>query len=275
MPPEIWIAPPFRRSLQSAGLETFDDVMNATSGTKLRAVATRENWRFDLPAVEDRPRGAYLKKHRVPKWSLRLRSWLRLAPRISDGRQEAENIAALERDGIPAMRLIAFGERLTAAGRLDSFVLTEALEGFTQLDHYLRRRFAPRSASPGPRDRSLSQLIDRVADVARRFHACGYNHRDLYCCHFFIREAEPDEFCVRLIDLQRVQQRRWFRRRWIVKDLAQLSYSAPIERLGPTQRMAFIKRYLGVRKLGPADKRLIRSVLAKHDRMQRRLGPHP
>ncbi len=77
---------------------------------------------------------------------------------------------------------------------------------------------------------------------------------------------------IRLIDLQRVERRRWFRRRWIVKDLAQLAWSAPQSCIKNTRKMAFMLAYLGVKKLRPADKRLIRAVLAKQRRMERRLG---
>ena len=123
-----------------------------------------------------------------------------------------------------------------------------------------------------PRDHNLDRLIRQLALVVRQFHAAGYNHRDLYCCHFFVKEPVRGRFEVRLIDLQRVQRRRLFRRRWIVKDLAQLAYSAPADQIKCTHKMAFIRHYLGVRKLTAADKRLIRQVLAKQQRMQRRLG---
>ena len=111
-----------------------------------------------------------------------------------------------------------------------------------------------------------------MADVASRFHRQGYNHRDLYCCHFFIREPRPGDFDVRLIDLQRVQHRARWRRRWIVKDLAQLAYSAPRERVSRTSRMAFIKAYLGVSKLTTKHKRLIRRVLLKKWLMEWKQG---
>jgi len=111
--------------------------------------------------------------------------------------------------------------------------------------------------------------------VARKFHALGYNHRDFYCCHFFIREPRPGDFEVNLIDLQRVEHRRRLRRRWLIKDLAQMSYSSPCDQISQTDQMAFIKQYLGVTKLRPAEKRFIRAVLAKRRRMLRNLGPHP
>ncbi|HEX4129905.1 MAG TPA: lipopolysaccharide kinase InaA family protein [Pirellulales bacterium] len=264
----LWIAPGDDVALARAGLGSFDDFMQHTPGRMLRAVESRENWRLDLSHADGRPRGAFLKKHRVRGWLARMRR--------SDGRVEAENIRALEHDRIATMRLIAYGQRLGNDGQLESFVLTEELAGFTQLDHYLRQRFVPRNPSDARRQHGeLRTLLARVAALARRFHDHGYNHRDFYCCHFFIRESSSGEFQVHLIDLQRAQRRRWLRGRWIVKDLAQLSYSAPRERIGRSERLAFIKQYLGVQRLGPRDKRLIRRVLAKHARMERRLGPHP
>ncbi len=126
------------------------------------------------------------------------------------------------------MKLIAYGEKLHADGLLESFVLTEELVGFTQLDHFLAKRFAPRDRSHVTRrDHDLLHLLREVAAVANKFHRLGYNHRDLYCCHFFIKEPRPGEFKVNLIDLQRVEHRRHLRGRWLVKDLAQLAYSAP------------------------------------------------
>ena len=111
-----------------------------------------------------------------------------------------------------------------------------------------------------------------MAEIARRFHAAGYNHRDFYTCHFLVKEPSPGQFDVRLIDLQRVQRRRWFRRRWIVKDLAQLAYSAPRDRIGPKEWIAWMRHYLGTPKLRRGDKRLIRAVAARVKRMRRRLG---
>lgn len=274
-PPDIWIDDDYASSLSAVGLVDFDSFMETERGRCLRALDDRENWRLDLPHPAG-PRGAYLKKHHVRSWRWWLRARLGRPARRSPGRVEARNIDRLARSGVAAMRLVAFGDRLHADGLLESFVLTEELAGYAQLDHFLRERFAERDgSSSAKRDEDLSRLLEAVADVAARFHGAGFNHRDLYCCHFFVQEEERGRFDIRLIDLQRVERRRWFRWRWVVKDLAQLAYSAPRERIGATARMAFIKRYLGVRKLRPSDKRLIRAVLAKQMQMEHRLGPHP
>jgi heptose I phosphotransferase len=270
----MWIDRHYRPQLESAGLANFEALMATSAGRLLRALPDRENWRLDLAHPGSTHRGAYLKKHHVRTTATRLRGRWGAGPGDTPGRVEARNVARLARGGIAAMRLIAFGEKLHHDGLLESFVLTEELVGYQQLDHFLRQRFAARRDG-GPRDRDLRRLIGEVAAVAARFHQMGYNHRDLYCCHFFIKENSPGEFHVNLIDLQRVQHRRRFRQRWLVKDLAQLSYSAPRDRIRCTDKMAFAKRYFGVSKLGPREKRLIRRILGKQQQMEQRLGPHP
>jgi len=270
---KMWLDRRFRSELDRAGLDEFEAVMASSDGNCLRVLEDRENWHLRLHDAHRRPHGAYLKKHHIRTWRSRLRAKLGLGPADSAGRVEAENLGSLETRGIKVMNLIAYGEKLHADGLMESFVLTEELEGYVELHDFIRSRFAAVADGRSPhRDRELERLIHEVAKIARRFHAAGYNHRDFYCCHFFVREPVPGEFDIKLIDLQRVQHRRRFRRRWIVKDLAQLAWSAPSDRITCTHRMAFIRHYLGVGKLSAADKRLIREILAKHQLMQRRLG---
>ena len=261
---QMWIDPEYRATLEHCGLASFDRMMNTVDGKLLRRLADRENWRLDLRLPEGGTRGAYLKKHHIRTPRTRVRALAHAGGGMTAGRMEAQNIARLARSGIAAMKLIAYGEKLHADGLLESFVLTEELQGYTQLDHFLERRFPPlRGDRATPRDPHLMTLIAEVASVAAKFHRLGYNHRDLYCCHFFIKETEPGEFKVNLIDLQRVEYRRHFRSRWLVKDLGQLAYSAQTDRITRTHKMAFIKRYLGVQRLRPCDKRFIRKILAK------------
>ncbi|MBX7167271.1 MAG: hypothetical protein K1X74_13155 [Pirellulales bacterium] len=272
----MWIDRDYQELLAANGLASFQAMMNTARGTQLRALRDRENWRLELHAAHAATQGAYLKKHHIRTASTWARARVGLGPRASAGRIEAENVARLQRGGIAAMRLLAYGEQLHENGRFESFVLTEELQGCEQLDHFLRRRFPARPADcPRRRIDDLDRLIEMVADVTARFHLLGYNHRDLYCCHFFIRETDPGEFAVHLIDLQRVEHRRFRRQRWVIKDLAQLAYSAPRDRVSCTQRLAFIKRYLGTTRLQPRHKRFIRRILAKQHRMERSEGLHP
>ncbi len=271
----MWIDERFREQLDTDGLNRFQRVMDTLDGDCMRALKDRENWRLRLGGQT-----VYLKKHHIRTWASRLRAKLRLGPGETAARTEARNVRRLAGDGVEAMTLMAFGERLGADGLLQSFLLTEDLRGYVQLDHFIAQRFPRRElhrTMPRQPDvtRDMKALMAEVARVARRFHAAGYNHRDLYCCHFFINEPQPGRFLVRLIDLQRVQHRRRLRRRWIVKDLAQLAYSAPREQVKCTHKMAFVHAYLGVRKLRPSHKRLIRTVLAKQLLMELKQGIIP
>lgn len=267
----LWIASEWVERLTAIGLGSFRALMDGASGVRLRQVAERENWRLELPTASGVVT-AYLKKHRSRSWRLRWRSLFGAAPAHSPGRVEAENIARLTELGIPTMRPIAYGEERHADGLVESLVMTEELRGYVPLDDVLRARFS--SSQDGGR-RGLRRLLAAVAHVATRFHASGFNHRDFYGCHFFIHESAAGRFDVRLIDLQRVQRRRWLRRRWIVKDLAQLAYSTPRDAVRTTDAIFLFKHYLGVRKLRPEDKRLWRRVLARMRGMERRLGGRP
>ena len=270
---DAWIDGDFQGDLRRAGLDNVETVMASRQGRCMRVLKDRENWQLELSRRAGGFRGVFLKKHHVRTWHSRIRAMFGLAPGQTAGRVEAENVGRLAAIGIASMRVAAWGERLHSDGRLESYLMTEELEGYRPLEQFLAERFGQAEAHSGAtRDRDLGRLIRLVADTARRFHRSGYNHRDFYCCHFFIRELSTGRFDVRLIDLQRVQHRVRFRRRWLVKDLAQLSYSASRRQIKCTQRMAFIRRYLGVKKLRPRHKRLIRRVLAKQRLMEWKLG---
>ena len=92
-----------------------------------------------------------------------------------------------------------------------------------------------------------------AADIARRLHAGGLVHKDLYLCHLFVPKGNYD---VTLIDLARVTRSR--SRRLRVKDLAALLHSAK-DLCTRTQLWRGLRRYGG-------DKRLARSVIRKERR---------
>jgi heptose I phosphotransferase len=72
---------------------------------------------------------------------------------------------------------------------------------------------------------------------------------------------------LRVIDLGRVGFAENLSRRWILKDLAQLDFSA--RRLSCADRLRFLRIYLR-RPFCPADRRLVRMI----DRKSRRIAAH-
>lgn len=105
-----------------------------------------------------------------------------------------------------------------------------------------------------------------LADFVARLHGQNLIHRDLNAAHLFgddPRRGGP----LALLDVERVFRPRWRRRRWIVKDLASLFASRPIE-LPPLTGLRFLRRYLGeplYRHRG-----LLRAIAAKAARVRAR-----
>ena len=186
---------------------------------------------------------------------------------------EAVNVGRMTAAGIRVMDVVAYGEAFHGDGRVESFLLTEELSGYDELQVFLRKRFAPRASTA-----ALAAIATWSESSPTWPRSCGVSTAPATITAICIAATSspanpaPGRFEIRMIDLQRVQHRRLLRRRWIVKDLAQLAWSTPRDRIKCTQKLAFIRRYLGVAKLRPCDKRLIREVLAKQQTMERRLG---
>src|SRR5262245_9045849 len=121
-----------------------------------------------------------------------------------------------------------------------------------------RRRNARRDAA---HDRLAERraIIAHVARITRRMHDSGLHHQDFYLNHLLCRGARP-ELDIRVIDLGRARHRSRLSRRWIIKDLAQLDFSA--RKLSCSDRLRFLRLYLG-RPFQPADRWLIRQVMLK------------
>jgi heptose I phosphotransferase len=114
-------------------------------------------------------------------------------------------------------------KNLLNPARLQSMILTDELTGTVSLEDYC----ADWSLHPPPSALRL-QLVVLLADIARRMHGAGINHRDFYLCHFhLVRDSlAGGPLRCHLIDLHRAQLRRQIPRRWRVKDLAGLYFSA-------------------------------------------------
>ena len=131
--------------------------------------------------------------------------------------------------------------------RQKSFIVTEDLIDTISLEDLC----AQWPAHP-PSFRLKKALIEKVADISRRLHSNGVNHRDFYICHFLlhipdgIAGIDPDNLNLFLIDLHRSQIREKTPKRWLIKDIAGLWFSA--FDIGLTQRdiYRFIRIYTGL-----------------------------
>lgn len=244
--------------LAQAGFVTFDDFMNFSGGTLICRKRGRSVVSFEIG-----DRTFYLKRnsfHRGEFWKTLSR--FRWPPRSA--RQEWLSILAVRDAGIPTVPPVAMGEQLVCGVEKASFTLTEALYDAEPLDQIIRQKFSGEISLP-LRQEKLA-LIQRVAEITRRLHSSGMYHQDLYLGHFLLGREDK----LYLIDLQRVVCGEKVPRRYRVKDLGQLAYSAmDTGCLSRSDHMRFFLTYLNCTHLGTTEKVLLRSVLAKSRRIAR------
>ncbi len=166
----------------------------------------------------------FVKIHRGVGWGEIFKNLLTLRLPVLGARNEWRAIRRLEGLGVATMQAVAYGERGHNPARQHSFIITRALIPSISLEDFCRE-WPQHPPAPALK----RALVQRVADMARRMHEGGMNHRDLYLCHFLLHtQPAPTatDFRLSLIDLHRAQIRRHTPRRWRDKDLAALAFSA-------------------------------------------------
>lgn len=197
----------------------------------------------------------YLKKYLRLPWSLR---WLAPLAKFP-GPHELRLLRTAAALGIHVPQPVFAGADRQHACR--SFLAVRELSGFEPLHEYIPRRF---SQIPAAGDVAHRQALSRrIADIARRLHAARWYHRDFYLCHLFIRVtgSAPDAFELAMIDFGRLLHSH--RARWQIKDLAELLFSADVSGITRTDRLRFLKHYLGQPRLDAASRRLARRLERK------------
>ncbi len=247
----------FAPALEAHGLTTFDAIFNLAGGKIVRSVGSRNTAKILLNAGSTE-QSFYLKRHGAASLKERVKPVLHLSKPILGARNEWEAILRFHAAGIPTMTPVAYGE----SGER-SLVMTEDLgTGRTLLD-WLNDTAGSRTmrakAVSGDNGMVKRALLEHVANIARRMHASGLFHQDFYLNHMLCC-GDPNQLDVRVIDLGRVRERRGPATRWIMKDLAQLDYSA--RALSCTDRLRFLRLYLG-RPFQPRDRWMIRWITLK------------
>lgn len=133
-------------------------------------------------------------------------------------------IHRLNEVGVDTMDGRAFGQKGLNPLRRHSFIITRDLTPTINLEDYCANWLNT------PPDFSLKQmLIYRVAEMVRKMHATGINHRDCYICHFLLHlpfTGQTQDLKISVIDLHRAQLRKSVPTRWRNKDLVGLYFSS-------------------------------------------------
>ena len=184
----------------------------------------------------------FAKIHQGVGWVEILKNLMQGRLPVLGARNEWLALCALRNAGVRSMTPVLFCERGLNPATRQSAILTESLESKVTLEDFettesdLKRK-----------------LIAEVAAMARKMHQAGINHRDFYLCHFLLdlplvedRDDAPGAPPVlHLIDLHRAQIRQNVPRRWIVKDLGSLLFSAFEKNLTKRDLLRFVRVYSG------------------------------
>jgi heptose I phosphotransferase len=240
--------------LRAHGLDTFAGVMAWQGGRIARDFPGRQTFRLELRLPGGGMQAVYLKRYERRYlsgilWLKRRMGW----PGAEDeALREWENIQQIRANGIDTATPIAVGQKEDRGVVVRSFLMTAEITGAEE-----GHTFAERACSADRR-----RFLQRVAELARRFHEAGFVHKDFYLGHVLVvpGSVEPALF---LIDLQRAVRPCCRRKRWIAKDLGALAYS--ILRAGGSRAdwADFYQTYCGREKLDSVDQRLARQILRR------------
>ena len=260
--PKLTIEEPFL-SLW-AGRDPFVAV-EALKGEVFRELEARRTLRTEAGG-----RAFFVKIHRGVGWGEILKNLLSGRLPVLGAGNEWQAIKRLASLGVDTMHGVAFGQRGNNPATQHSFIVTEELALTISLEDYCRDW-----ETQPPVVAFKRALIGRMAEMARRMHRGGINHRDFYICHFLLHldpVPTPDNFKLSMIDLHRAQIREKTPRRWRDKDLSSLYFSAL--NIGLTQRdkLRFLRAYFAapLREIFKNEAPLLAYLVREASRLQAR-----
>jgi len=263
----FFIDPEYRAALERLGLTDMDGVFSFSGGQNLSKPDLAQHRSRISFHIGSEQQGtfvtAYLKRYEAAPIIVQVKNWICHRRLQSLAQCEFETARDLQAVGIGTPQTIAYGWEWGLVGEKKSFVITRGISNAQALE----RRLPDCFAEDVKRDRLQERrsFIAALAGFVRKFHAAGWCHRDLYLSHIFYDGSGR----FYLIDLARAFRPLVLRRRYRIKDIAQLFYSAPGRYFTRTDRLRFYLAYVGRRKLNKTDKALIRRVLRRAIRMAR------
>jgi heptose I phosphotransferase len=217
--------------------EDLFTLVDRLRGEVFREIDDRRTIKVQIGAA-----GYFAKIHQGVGWVEILKNLMQGRLPVLGARNEWLALCALRNAGVRSMTPVLFCERGLNPATRKSAILTEALESIVTLEDY------------EPKDSGLKRkLVAEVAFMAREMHKAGINHRDFYLCHFLMnvltagdKKNDSEQIkqpVLHLIDLHRAQIRQNVPRRWVVKDLGGLLFSAFEKGLTPRDLLRFVNIY--------------------------------
>jgi heptose I phosphotransferase len=258
---ELWLDPVFSAAWQ--GQDAFA-AARALDGKVFRALEQRQTLAFTLQGQR-----YFIKRHQGARLGEIFKNLLSLRLPVVSARNEFRALRAMQACALRVPQPAAYGRRGLLPAQLESFLVTHDVGPHESLEDHCRDW-----AVQAPDFRHKQQLLQQVADIARRMHGAGICHRDFYLCHFLRRDSDGE---LVLIDLHRALVQKRLRQRWIIKDLGGLWFSAMAAGLTQRDLWRFMVCYRQqpLRQILAQEAGFWRAVRQRADKLWRRHAPLP
>ena len=250
----------FDTELQSLFIGEPFDIAYGLDGDTFRKYENRITKRFEIEE-----KSFFLKIHGPVGWKEIIKNLAQLKIPVIGAKREYEALLHLSRNGINCPEIKGFGLRGLNPGNSSSFLITEELYNTISLEDFFLRGLHKSLTFKEKRN-----LIVEVANLIRRMHSTGLNHRDLYLCHIHIQDdSKYDEIKLFLIDLHRAQIRSKVPSRWLIKDLGGFVHSIMQFNLTERDFYRFFMTYFdcSFEELNMMHKTTLRNILQRAFKM--------
>lgn len=255
------MSPEWENTFKQAGYNSFDDWWNAEGSLveegNYRGSDDSVSWSRVIRVTLPGDKGVYLKRqqnHYPNNTFLKLR-------RKNTFEIEWRNYQRLREAEIPTLEIVYFATR-KKGGHKQSIIISDELRGMvpirTLIDYYIDHGWPPR-------EQRLA-ILSAIEKVISKMHAAGIIHNALYGRHIYLNidfvngyPQYPESYQACLIDLERAKFPGKNSPKLIHHDLGKMYRRIP--NWPPRDCLWFLKKYLGITKLTPKAKQIVRELV--------------
>jgi heptose I phosphotransferase len=192
------------------------EIAKNLEGKIYREVANRTTKEFTHNGIN-----YFIKYHGGVGWKEIFKNLFKLTLPTIGANREWKAINRLNELNISCPEAVAICSRGLNPANSESFLITKSLVNTISLEDALKE-----GKYESLDIREKKKLIFKIAEISRKMHDGGVNHRDYYLCHFHIDKNLDLKRNIYLIDLHRAQIRSSIPVRWLEKDIGGLLHSA-------------------------------------------------
>jgi len=262
--------------LRDLRFHSFESIWHYRGGEIIKKIKARSVARIEVQS-HSKKTYYYLKRHN-PEFIGFRGLFALISPKwiLSQGRKEFKNICDFRRSNLATVVPVATGEKRFRFFWVASFLITEDFSPYTSLENLLGDQPELFTGSEG--ETRKKNIINEIGLLARRMHQNGFNHGDFNATHILLNYEDGSDIPkIALFDIQRVDRKKSFRFRWMIKSLARLNYTLPESIFNTKDRISILQSYKGKQKLHVFDwlqwfwiKRKTARIKKHHEKMRAR-----